>query len=114
MIARRRTAAEPSALSGAKITEGLAFLEANGIQMSVEDTIGYQAEVEACVVCGKNVQGGGGFSRITHGERMVSLCCPLCLATFQNDPQPYVGRLEKNLAYHELRGLNEVPAQKIN
>jgi hypothetical protein len=71
--------------------------------MSVEDTIGYQTEVEACVVCGKNVQGGGGFSRIKHGERMVSLCCPLCLETFQSDPQLYMKRLGKNLAYDELR-----------
>jgi hypothetical protein len=75
--------------------------------MSVEDTIGYQTEVAACVVCGKNVQGGGGFCRIKHGERMVALCCPLCLETFQNDPQPYVGRLEKNLAYSELRKLTK-------
>jgi len=71
--------------------------------MSVEDTIGFDSAGEACVVCGKNVQGSGGFARIKHGERMVSLCCPLCLETFQSDPQPHMGRLEKNLAYSELR-----------
>lgn len=81
--------------------------------MSIEDTIGYQTEVEACVVCGKNVQRGGGFSRITHGQRLMSLCCPLCLETFQKDPQPYVGRLEKTLAYRELRGLSEAHEKKV-
>ena len=80
--------------------------------MGVEDTIGYQPEVEVCVVCGKNVQGGGGFAKISHGSRMVSLCCPLCLAAFQQDPEPYVGRLEKNLAYHALRALSQTPPSK--
>jgi hypothetical protein len=63
--------------------------------MSLEDTIGCQNEVPSCVVCGKNVTHGGGFSRINHKGIMVNLCCPLCLETFQKDPQPFMARLAK-------------------
>jgi hypothetical protein len=63
--------------------------------MSIEDTIGYRNRVAACAVCGKNVENGGGFVRINHGERMVDLCCPLCLETFQKDPAPFVNRLQR-------------------
>ena len=35
--------------------------------MSIEDTIGYQNDVPACVVCGKNVQGDRGFAVCAHG-----------------------------------------------
>ena len=75
--------------------------------MSLEDTIGYQHEVEACAVCGKNVEHGGGFTRIKHGEHMVSLCCPGCLETFQKDPTPYVARFEKVLRYRALRDITK-------
>ena len=63
--------------------------------MSLEDTIGSQNDVPSCAVCGKNVTHGGGFSRINHKGVMVSLCCPLCLETFQADPKPYMARLAK-------------------
>lgn len=35
-----------------------------------------------CLVCGKSVEGGGGFCRLKIGDSMVALCCPLCLETF--------------------------------
>lgn len=63
--------------------------------MRMEETIGYRRNVPACAVCGKNVQSGGGFARVNRGGRMVELCCPLCLETFEKDPDPYVRRLEK-------------------
>ena len=73
--------------------------------MSIEDTIGYRNEAPACAVCGKNVQGGGGFARLKHGERMVELCCPLCLETFQKDPDPYVKRMQRIDYFRELSEL---------
>lgn len=57
--------------------------------MSLEDTIGYRQNVPACAVCGKNVLGGGGFARVNHKGHLVELCCPLCLETFEQDPDHY-------------------------
>ncbi len=70
--------------------------------MSIEDTIGCQNEAPSCAVCGKNVQRGGGFARINHKGLMVNLCCPLCLETFQKDPEPYTARLAKVEAFRTL------------
>jgi ribosomal protein L24E len=58
--------------------------------MSIEDTLGYRSDTEACAVCGKNVRAGGGFARVNRDGRMIELCCPLCLETFQRDPTPYL------------------------
>ena len=74
--------------------------------MSIEDTIGCQNEAPSCVVCGKNVERGGGFARIKHKGIMVNLCCPLCLETFQKDPEPYMARLVKVEAFRTLNSLN--------
>lgn len=70
--------------------------------MNIEDTIGYQNDAPVCVVCGKNVQGDRGFSRINHQGTMVNLCCPLCLKTFQNDPFPHMARLTKVELFRDL------------
>jgi ribosomal protein L24E len=61
----------------------------------MEETIGYRRDVPACAVCGKNVERGGGFVRVNRAGRMIELCCPLCLETFEQDPAPYLRRLEK-------------------
>lgn len=73
--------------------------------MSIEDTIGYKNMVPACVVCGKNVANGGGFARIKRGNAMLELCCPLCLETFQNGPEPFLKRLQRADYFRELDGL---------
>ena len=73
--------------------------------MSLEDTIGYRNDAPACVVCGKNVQNGGGFARLKRGERMLELCCPLCLETFQKDSQPYLKKLQRADYFRELSAL---------
>ena len=75
--------------------------------MGIEDTIGSQYEIPSCVVCGKNVQGDRGFARINHEGIMVNLCCPGCMDTFSNDPEPYVARLRKESVYQELRKLTK-------
>ncbi len=71
--------------------------------MSIEDTIGCQNEAPSCVVCGKNVERGGGFARINHKGLMVNLCCPLCLETFQKDPERYTARLAKVEVFRTLK-----------
>lgn len=73
--------------------------------MSMEDTIGYRNDAPACAVCGKNVQNGGGFARIKQGERMLELCCPLCLETFQKDPTPHLKRLQRSDYFRELSAI---------
>ena len=56
-----------------------------------------------CVVCDKSVQAGGGYCHINVQDRMIALCCPLCLETFQKDPAPYLRRRESNILTDELR-----------
>jgi hypothetical protein len=80
--------------------------------MSIEDTIGYQQNIPACAVCGKNVQNGGGFARIKRGEQMIELCCPLCLDTFQKDPEPYLKRLHRINYFRELSELQNTPSNE--
>lgn len=75
--------------------------------MSIEDTIGYRNRVPACAVCGKNVEKGGGFARVKHGDRMVELCCPLCVETFQKDPTPYVNRLDRTDYFRYLSDVEQ-------
>ena len=71
--------------------------------MSPEDTDCTGNGVEACAVCEMNVGHGGGSAKVRCEERMVSLCCPLCLETFQRDPKPYVAKLMKIERFRELR-----------
>lgn len=80
--------------------------------MSIEDTIGYQTDAEACAVCGKNMADGGGFARVNHGGHFLSLCCPGCLKSFQRDPVPYLSLLEKILRYRALRDLTRPGSQE--
>ena len=75
--------------------------------MNIEDSIGYKNEAPSCVVCGKNVSGGGGFARIKHQGIMVNLCCPGCMATFEKDPSPHMARLGKILHYRALEELTK-------
>jgi len=79
--------------------------------MSIEDTIGYRQNTPACAVCGKNVQGGGGFARVNRAGKLVELCCPLCMETFEKDPMPYLRRLEKKDYFRYLSGLEMSPAK---
>ena len=75
--------------------------------MSIEDTIGFRNETPACAVCGKDISHGGGFAHVKPGERMVELCCPLCVETIQKDPEPCVKRLQRIDCF---RGLSELQA----
>ncbi len=52
--------------------------------------INTESEQETCIVCQKPVRYGTGFAHIKHDRCMVTLCCPLCMETFQKHPAPYV------------------------
>jgi hypothetical protein len=75
--------------------------------MSIEDTIGYRNNAITCVVCGKNVANGGGFARVRNGNSMLELCCPLCLETFQKNPEPHLKRLHRTNYFRELSELQQ-------
>lgn len=85
--------------------------EAGWKWMSIEDTIGFRQNIPACAVCGKNVQGSGGFARVNHAGHLIELCCPLCVETFEKDPAPYLRRLEK-IEYFRYLAQLETPAAK--
>lgn len=50
--------------------------------MSVEPYIPEYND-DTCVVCGKSVAGGRGYCHLEREGRMVALCSPLCVETFQ-------------------------------
>ena len=79
--------------------------------MSLEDTVGHRRNVPACAVCGKNVQGGGGFARINHTGQLVELCCPLCVQTFEADTSPYLKRFDKTDYFRYLSELEAFAAR---
>lgn len=47
-----------------------------------------------CAVCEKAITGGKWFARITRGQRVLALCCPLSAEVFERNPAPYVRRIE--------------------
>jgi hypothetical protein len=72
--------------------------------MSIDDVIMSEVDDrgERCVVCGKSVVGGGGYTRIRYEKEMVALCCPLCLKTFQANPQEFVRRQDTRAEVHAI------------
>jgi hypothetical protein len=43
-----------------------------------------------CIVCGKSVDQGGGMCHLKAGARMIALCCPLGIETFNKDSMHYL------------------------
>ena len=59
--------------------------------MAIGDSIDREADWQKhCIVCGKSVLEGEGFSHIRVEGEMVALCCPLCFETFEKDPKRYL------------------------
>jgi predicted amidophosphoribosyltransferase len=54
-----------------------------------------------CIVCGKSVDEGGECATSKQAARMIALCCPLCIETFNKDPMHYL----------HLRNAHEVSTQ---
>ena len=46
-----------------------------------------------CLVCDKSVESGGGFCRLNVEGKMIALCCPLCLETFNHDKPRFEAKL---------------------
>lgn len=53
-----------------------------------------EVEFVQCAVCEKAITGGKWFARIKSGAWMVALCCPLCTEAFEQNPKPYMRRIE--------------------
>jgi YHS domain-containing protein len=72
--------------------------------MSIDDVLASQIEcgAESYAVCGKSLAGSSAHTRLKYGERMVALCCPLCLETFQKSPEDWTRRGETR---HEVRAI---------
>lgn len=62
--------------------------------MSVNDFLDLKDWDTRCIVCGKSVEGGGGMCHVRYENRMVALCCPLCIETFNKDPKHYLALQE--------------------
>lgn len=45
-----------------------------------------------CIVCQKSVEHGAGFCHLNVEGVMIAVCCPLCMETFQKDPETYLRR----------------------
>jgi hypothetical protein len=75
--------------------------------MGFEDTIGYQNEGEACVVCDKGLRRDEAFAHMHHEGKRLPICCPLCLEAWQKDPKPYLERLAKRAFLRALHKPND-------
>lgn len=72
--------------------------------VSIDDVIISQVDDagQRCAVCGKSVAGGAGYTRINFEKQMVALCCPLCLKTFQENPQRFVSHQQTRAEVHAI------------
>ncbi len=71
--------------------------------MNPDYTVGSEFETEACIVCRKSAEFGGGTVRIQRGGAPVNLCGPDCMAVFARDPDSYLARLAKTQRESALR-----------
>lgn len=62
----------------------------------MNDYLGIEDWDKRCIVCNKSVEQGGGMCHIKVEERMIALCCPLCIETFNKDPKHYLRLREAN------------------
>lgn len=56
---------------------------------TMDDPFTFGTTDDVCVVCGQRVSGDRCYSHIRYNDRMMALCCPLCLETFQKNPEYY-------------------------
>jgi ribosomal protein L24E len=68
-----------------------------------ENKTHHQSDWERCVICGNSVEPGHGALRINHHGNTVCLCNPVCLRTFEQEPDPYLARLAKRMRDQQLQ-----------
>jgi len=59
------------------------------LNMSTEDISEWD---KRCIVCGKSVEKGGELCHLDIEGHMIAICCPLCLETFEKNPETYLRR----------------------
>lgn len=79
--------------------------------MSIEDTIGYKSEDEICVVCGKGLKAGEALAWMHPDAGRLPICCPLCLESYQANPEPHLERLAKRTLLREIDKVGEHPPE---
>jgi YHS domain-containing protein len=72
--------------------------------MNIDDIMDNQIDggEDICAVCGKSVEGTRGFTRINLNGSMVPLCCPLCLQTFEANPNQFLHRQNTRSETHAV------------
>ena len=64
-------------------------LNATSARTAMED-VTMVTQKETCQVCGKLVASGDLYSRPVHRGKRYPICCPVCLALFQKDPEKHI------------------------
>ncbi len=73
--------------------------------MSTVQTINDEKKTETCLVCSKRISPGEKIATIYQRHMEATFCCSLCLWTYENDPEPYLKRLElRRKRLHRVRG----------
>ncbi len=43
-------------------------------------------------VCGKKINKNKAYAKITHNKKEYYLCCPMCQAAFENEPEKFISK----------------------
>lgn len=78
------------------------------------DTLVTNGSDEFCAVCGKGTTSDHWVARFEVKGLRVRVCCPLCVETFQSDPNKYLARLTRLDYYREILASRKesTPARK--
>ena len=64
----------------------------------MDDICGIEDWDERCIVCHTATDDGAGVCHIKLIDVMTALCCPLCIATFNQEPKRYLDQRQSNKA----------------
>lgn len=56
-----------------------------------------------CAVCERPLGNGTKFARVRYEERMIALCCPICMEKFEANRKFYALRNEANQAIDNVK-----------
>jgi len=77
--------------------------------MSVDEHIGWTSPDECCLVCGKKVTEATRIGRVRWGNVLLSFCCPLCLQTYLDRPEPVQQKAAQMEYYRDLKRASSSP-----